>query len=667
MAEPDEWDWDFEEDGKDSQAAAAPGGGLQQQEEDEDLAAQDQDLVAPEEPDGAVPEDEDLAYDWDFGSQEGAAREEPAADEAGFEEVDVEEEEEDEDTPRSWEDIDEAAEASAGAEEEGEDDGDQATKVFAEAGKGNVLFEADGGESVPVLLEADGAQEHTSRTKHDDDEAPEALPEAKEKNAKMDVKGAEDGNGDRPDDEEEQEEEEEEEAPLPGTSYPNTPAWRSPWSTASVKEEGKDEEEHGAGAPKQHDRQEKHGEAQKKHEKERHEDPPPPGCDADDHLPEMWAHQGGKEAVFKVLTYNLFWWSLFGERDGDHDKAAHLIEKAAKSRAFDLMGFQECEDVARVLEPAGLKDTYYVFSGSGKTEAICIAASKASFDLLSHGMQAVGEDSKEQYFGKRSAQWMRLNHKKTGQKVFFMNHHGPLPVDSGGKCGGRATARALLQLTSAEAERGDAVIMVGDFNAGDGSTTVESLEKRLHRVYHGVADGGIDNFFSNLGTDSVRKAENLGSGGSDHDALSVELQVGGGVGEAPPPGEDEEADGEDELPPARPEGEGQTGGEAAPEAAAEGEGPEDEKDDRPSRCGLSDEGGVAYSGLAGEEVDGVGSPADCCTTCSGSSTCKSWTWTGRSGAGVCSLWFGLPAQREKKEGFISGLPPRKARLDFKRS
>jgi len=128
MAEPDEWDWDFEEDGKDSQAAAAPGGGLQQQEEDEDLAAQDQDLVAPEEPDGAVPEDEDLAYDWDFGSQEGAAREEPAADEAGFEEVDVEEEEEDEDLAGG------GAEAERWDPEEGEDalpGGDAATAEAA--------------------------------------------------------------------------------------------------------------------------------------------------------------------------------------------------------------------------------------------------------------------------------------------------------------------------------------------------------------------------------------------------------------------------------------------------------------------------------------------------------------------------------------------------------
>ncbi|CAK0894360.1 unnamed protein product [Prorocentrum cordatum] len=90
-------------------------------------AVADQDLVAPEEPDGAVPEDEDLAYDWDFGSQEGAAREGPAADEAGFEEVDVEEEE-DEDLAGG------GAEAERWDPEEGEDalpGGDAATAEAA--------------------------------------------------------------------------------------------------------------------------------------------------------------------------------------------------------------------------------------------------------------------------------------------------------------------------------------------------------------------------------------------------------------------------------------------------------------------------------------------------------------------------------------------------------
>jgi len=238
-------------------------------------------------------------------------------------------------------------------------------------------------------------------------------------------------------------------------------------------------------------------------------------------LPNLWAASAvGRDIQVRVLTYNLFWWNLFRIRHGNGGSATRLI---AQSGPYDLMGFQECEDITAVLRGAGLFEQFGAFAGDGSaTGAICMAYRRASWLLLSHGMSHVAEDN----LGKRAAQWMRLSHAATGKTVFFMNHHGPLPVNTGGRCGGPATAFNLLQLAALNAQPGDAIIIVGDFNANGDSLTVQHLQWRLHRVYAGAFGSGIDNVFSNVGPAAVKETRNLGCGGSDHDALKVILTLG---------------------------------------------------------------------------------------------------------------------------------------------
>jgi len=72
---------------------------------------------------------------------------------------------------------------------------------------------------------------------------------------------------------------------------------------------------------------------------------------------------------------------------------------------------------------------------------------------------------------------------------------------------------------------GDAVVLVGDFNAGKPSMTIKQLSSRMHHIYSGIVDGGVDNMFTNLPASNVMHKANLGHGGSDHDALSVTLSI----------------------------------------------------------------------------------------------------------------------------------------------
>merc|ERR1712228_839536 len=89
--------------------------------------------------------------------------------------------------------------------------------------------------------------------------------------------------------------------------------------------------------------------------------------------------------------------------------------------------------------------------------------------MLSHDSVDVGEDSREQYYGRRSAMWVRLRHNEDdGKTVFFMNHHGPLKVSQGGGCTGSATAMNIMKVIAENAHTSDVIILVGDFNAGLG-------------------------------------------------------------------------------------------------------------------------------------------------------------------------------------------------------
>eukprot|EP00445_Apocalathium_hangoei_P093665 CAMPEP_0204248440 /NCGR_PEP_ID=MMETSP0361-20130328/99163_1 /ASSEMBLY_ACC=CAM_ASM_000343 /TAXON_ID=268821 /ORGANISM="Scrippsiella Hangoei, Strain SHTV-5" /LENGTH=395 /DNA_ID=CAMNT_0051221703 /DNA_START=51 /DNA_END=1237 /DNA_ORIENTATION=- len=269
----------------------------------------------------------------------------------------------------------------------------------------------------------------------------------------------------------------------------------------------------------------------------------------------------------KVLTYNLFWWNLFGRRGGDGRSAGKLIAQTAGSEGYDLMGFQECDDRSRILGDAkaeGLQGDWEALDGGralglmyrkdrfqllesgaedvgedssvqwyGKRSAVWVRLRhvdgttlglmyrKDRFQLLESGAEDVGEDSSVQWYGKRSAVWVRLRH-VDGTTVFFINHHGPLPVSASGGCTGSATAHNIMRVIATHAHAGDAIILTGDFNAEPSSSRIQELSKRLYKIYSGTSMGGVDHIFSNCGNwESGAQGNNLGTGGSDHDALSV--------------------------------------------------------------------------------------------------------------------------------------------------
>mmetsp|Transcript_109065 Transcript_109065/g.352049 ORF Transcript_109065/g.352049 Transcript_109065/m.352049 type:complete len:704 (+) Transcript_109065:74-2185(+) len=222
----------------------------------------------------------------------------------------------------------------------------------------------------------------------------------------------------------------------------------------------------------------------------------------------------------KVLSYNLFWWNLFGVRGGNGGSAGALIAQSSQTEAYDLMGFQECQNVGLVLRDAGLSDDYTGLQWSDGDIALGLAFHKGRFERLEGSTEKVAEDRPEQWYGKRGAQWVRLQDKKSKRVVFIVNHHGPLPVDSGGVCGGDATAYNLLRIFGQHAEAGDALVLVGDLNAGAGSRTQRALGERMHRVN----SNWVDAIYSSCAGAAVKEEAVLANGGSDHNALFATLE-----------------------------------------------------------------------------------------------------------------------------------------------
>ncbi|CAJ1448192.1 unnamed protein product [Effrenium voratum] len=345
--------------------------------------------------------------------------------------------------------------------------------------------------------------------------------------------------------------------------------------------------------------------------------------------------------TIKVLTYNLFWWNLYRVRQGDGESAGKLMKaEIEEDRPFDVIGFQECEDGHRALEPVGLLHIYNVLQGP---HAVCLAYRKDVWNLLTHGMEDVGEDMRSHYYGRRGVFWMRLEHYDTGRKLLFVNHHGPLEVNSGGECGGDSIANNIIHVIQNKSRPGDAIILVGDFNANAASRTVQALWKRMVMLHSGTSFGGVDNIFGNMDSSSVISRKNLGPGGSDHDALTATVTLG--------------------VEAARVE----VAVEAIDFLKAQPPGNEWQH----FWCGQleTDVGYVPAEGSflrvvkhkphRGDSLD-VAAPQRCCRLCQQDPRCRSWIW--KDGGPSCEMYGAAPVEMEKVPGFVSGLSAAEATL-----
>lgn len=256
----------------------------------------------------------------------------------------------------------------------------------------------------------------------------------------------------------------------------------------------------------------------------------PPGCFVvSDPWPVITTPKEPVGSQIVAMSFNLEWWSNF-----DHAKPPefHYYIKTKENPAtrflvhngmgLDFLGMQECMNAEFVLEATGLWKEYKGVTGP---EGVCAVWRDSIWELVNHDWNYVGEDKLQEFWGRRGVLWVRAKHRENGHHVLFVVHHGPLPINSGGLCGGPALAYGIMKVIEGQQKEGDIVILLGDFNANDGGETIQTLKQHLRRVAQGHAFDGVDNVFTNLPRYFPDGSGTFQGGGSDHDPLQAVLAM----------------------------------------------------------------------------------------------------------------------------------------------
>eukprot|EP00929_Paragymnodinium_shiwhaense_P095011 TRINITY_DN55958_c0_g2_i1.p1 TRINITY_DN55958_c0_g2~~TRINITY_DN55958_c0_g2_i1.p1 ORF type:complete len:352 (+),score=52.85 TRINITY_DN55958_c0_g2_i1:79-1134(+) len=233
-----------------------------------------------------------------------------------------------------------------------------------------------------------------------------------------------------------------------------------------------------------------------------------------------------------VITYNLFWWCVSDEYKNCPQFAGGLGFQQLYSRInmhgpFDLIGFQECDNVGQVIGGLGLtgKFEYYTDPVDGP-----MAWNGQKFQLIpgSSGSVVIGSDQ----YGDRYVNFVRLTVLETGGTIFFANVHGPL-----GHCDGAAgdsVANAYIGAIQSRIQPGDDLIFTGDFNCASNQETIVKLSTVFSNDAVDTSFGGADHIFTN-GLQMLSQ-EVANGAPSDHQIVKASFQLrGGGPAPSPPP------------------------------------------------------------------------------------------------------------------------------------
>jgi len=304
--------------------------------------------------------------------------------------------------------------------------------------------------------------------------------------------------------------------------------------------------------------------------------------------------EGTRESQITVVSYNLYWWNV-----GLKNHWESLWQRISAQKPFDLIGFQECEDVAGTVQSSGLAGFDH-WQGPNKPQSnpAPLAWNAAVFSKVAGpGHVVVGADQ----YGDRIVTWVRLQHIASEKTVLFANTHGPL-----GNCGADLGDKWVSAVNDVKSP-GDLVILTGDFNCQSGSEAMNKIRSSLT----GGIDGGID-FILTDGMETISGGNENGYP-SDHPLIKARFQLGSATSGSPP----------------------STSRHA------------------PTACGMQEEG-IDYKGGDFKSVPNIVSAEKCAVACRHEPDCQSYSWA--LNQQVCYLKNSAMPSRTSDSCCISGLP-----------
>jgi len=137
---------------------------------------------------------------------------------------------------------------------------------------------------------------------------------------------------------------------------------------------------------------------------------------------------------------------------------ADIVSTINSVGPFDLMGFQECDNISAFLNQ--IKGASY--AAKQGPQDIAVAWNTAKFSKVSEGDAVVGHDG----WGNRDMHWVRLSITGTSKFVVFANTHGPVNQCSGEYEDWKNVAHAYVSNSLGAMKDGDHLFFTGDFNCG---------------------------------------------------------------------------------------------------------------------------------------------------------------------------------------------------------
>ncbi|CAJ1380436.1 unnamed protein product [Effrenium voratum] len=235
-----------------------------------------------------------------------------------------------------------------------------------------------------------------------------------------------------------------------------------------------------------------------------------------------WTATGNGQPLV-VVTYNLYWWCVSDEygncpQNADGKGFQGIYNRLQQNGPFDLIGFQECDDVGKIISGSGLATSFEYYTPAKGNDAAMAWQHEKFRAIEGPGVHWVARDK----YGDRNVNWVRLQVVGSNTVIFFANTHGPLD-QCGGKPG-KTVAANYLSAVNQHKKPGDVVVFTGDFNCGSNQDTMKALSQALEVDATDKSYGGADHIFSTEGVAVLWHGYSPGSP-SDHQLLKAVLEV----------------------------------------------------------------------------------------------------------------------------------------------
>jgi len=243
------------------------------------------------------------------------------------------------------------------------------------------------------------------------------------------------------------------------------------------------------------------------------------------HAPQNWTTGDTAGAPsWTVVTYNLYWWCVSDETGRCPQYAggkgfAQIYARLQQNGPFDLIGFQECDNVGQIVAGTSLTPNFKYFTPPAGNDAPMAWNGEKFTAIEGPGVVWVARDK----YGDRHVNWVRLQVVGSSETILFANTHGPLD-QCGGKPGG-TVATNYINAVNQHKKTKDVVIFTGDFNCGSNQDTIKQLSEAYQLDATDTSYNGADHIFSSSGFSVLWKGASDGSP-SDHQLLKAVLQSG---------------------------------------------------------------------------------------------------------------------------------------------